>query len=206
MDGYVSRVDGLILVIGLIALMIFLVVDGRRHIKQSGMASGSRDLEPEDSPLNGDDLPGLKKIAYLIGGMAGLAFGARLMVMSAVEIATILNIHPVVIGLTIVAIGTSLPELAASVVCAIKEESDMSVGNVLGSNMLNILFVVGVISLINPMTVEKVTITQHLPVMLGFALVLYPLARFRRDLSKLEGSFLLLAFATYLGWLTWPYL
>jgi cation:H+ antiporter len=138
--------------------------------------------------------------------MIGLTVGARLMVVSAVEIAKMLHVQPIVIGLTIVAIGTSLPELAASVICAIKKEGDMSVGNVLGSNMLNVLFVVGVISLIRPLSVEQVSINQHFPVMIGFALLFYPLARFRHAISKVEGAFLLLAYAVYLGWLRAPYL
>ena len=81
----------------------------------------------------------------------------------------------------------------------------MSVGNVLGSNMLNILFVVGIISLVQPLQVESVSITQHFPVMVGFAVVSFALARFRHSLSKKEGMFLVLAYIVYLGWLIAPY-
>ena len=209
-DGMISRVDGGILVLGLMALMIFLVIDSRNHIRQG--ANGSGQLVPgqsadalQDSQLGNGGLSTRKNFLYLAGGMIGLTLGARLMVGSAVEIATILSIHPVVVGLTIVAIGTSLPELAASVVCAMKGETDMSVGNVLGSNMLNILFVVGLIAIIRPIAVEPVSIAQHFPVMIAFALVLYPIARFRKSISKMEGVFLLLTFAAYLGWLIYPY-
>ncbi|GMQ82128.1 MAG: calcium/sodium antiporter [Rhodothermia bacterium] len=209
-DGLISRVDGGILVFGLMALMVFLVVDGRRHIRKNGrgtVSQSSTESTPEtgaSSPGNGD-LTGRRKTLYLLGGAIGLTFGARLMVTSAVEIAHELNINPVVVGLTIVAIGTSLPELAACVVCAMKNETDMSIGNVLGSNMLNILFVVGTISMIRPVTVEPVSIAQHLPVMIAFAFVLYPIARFRNSISKAEGVLLLVAFGVYLGWLIYPY-
>lgn len=210
-DGLISRVDGGILVFGLMALMIFLVIDGRRHLRENGKGTASPSsmemtAKTEDSPLGNGQLSNKKKILFLLGGMIGLTFGARLMVISAVEIAHGLNIHPVVVGLTIVAIGTSLPELAACVVCAMKNETDMSIGNILGSNMLNILFVVGMISMIRPMAVEPVSITQHFPVMIAFALFLYPIARFRSSISKLEGAFLIAAFCVYLGWLIFPYL
>ncbi len=208
-DGLISRTDGGILVFGLMALMIFLVIDGRRHIRENGgvVPQASTESTPETgaSPLANGGLTGQKKILYLLGGMIGLTLGARLMVTSAVEIAHGLNIHPVVVGLTIVAIGTSLPELAACVVCAMKNETDMLIGNVLGSNMLNILFVVGMISMLRPMVVEPVSITQHFPVMIAFAFVLYPIARFRNSFSKVEGAFLLVAFCVYLGWLIYPY-
>ena len=123
----ISRVDGGILVLGLMALMIFLVIDSRTHIRQG--ANGSGQLVPgesadalQDSQLRNGGLSTRKNFLYLVGGMIGLTLGARLMVGSAVEIANILSIHPVVVGLTIVAVGTSLPELAASVVCAMKGE------------------------------------------------------------------------------------
>ncbi len=81
----------------------------------------------------------------------------------------------------------------------------MSVGNILGSNMLNILFVVGVVSLIRPIAVQTVSITNHFPVMIAFAVVLFPLAFFRHAISKLEGALLLIFFVAYLGWLIYPY-
>ncbi len=207
-DGKLTRTDGAILVLGLLALMIFLVIDARRHARINGGSNATRIADKKVAsavPLDGTLLNTRKRILYLVAGMVGLTLGARLMVVSAVEIARVLNIHPVVIGLTIVAIGTSLPELAASVMCAMKKEVDMSVGNVLGSNMLNILFVVGVISLIRPIEVEPVSITQHFPVMIAFSVVIFPLAFFRHAISKVEGVFLLIGFAVYLGWLIFPY-
>ena len=126
------------------------------------------------------------------------------MVDSAIGIATILEIAPIVIGLTIVAIGTSLPELAASLIAAVKKEGDMSVGNILGSNMLNILFVIGFVAVIRPMEIESETIRYHFPVLIVFSLILYPLARKKQALSRTDGIILLVLFCTYLAWLIYP--
>jgi cation:H+ antiporter len=144
------------------------------------------------------------RIVLIVGGISALSVGARLMVDSAIGIATILEIAPIVIGLTIVAIGTSLPELAASLIAAVKKEGDMSVGNILGSNMLNILFVIGFVAVIRPMEIESETIRYHFPVLIVFSLILYPLARKKQALSRTDGIILLVLFCTYLAWLIYP--
>ena len=212
-DGVISRFDGGVLLLGLFAFLALVVFDARRHARENGKAlGGSFSRAPETAELTGvvdaeesRELSGRARILYLLGGIVGLSAGAKLMVDSAVSIAEMLNVEPVVIGLSIVAIGTSLPELAASVVCALKNEGDMSVGNVLGSNILNVLFVVGLISLMRPLSVEPVAINRHFPVMIAFAVVLFFLARFRNSISKGEGAFLLASFAVYMGWLIYPY-
>ena len=220
-DGSISRLDGGILVGGLAFFMVYLIRDSMAHAKamkdQPKVVIPAVPHEHEDaSPAEKAVSRALTAIAsrrfapwarviLLVVGMAALGIGARLMVDSAVAIAELLRIHPVVIGLTIVAIGTSLPELAASMVCAIRKESDMSVGNILGSNMLNILFVVGVVSLIRPVDVEAEAIRIHFPVMIGFSLLLYPLARSGYTLSRAGGAVLLAGFLGYIGWLLYPY-
>ena len=138
--------------------------------------------------------------------MAALAIGARLMVQSAISMADMLQINPVVVGLSIVAIGTSLPELAASLMASAKQEADLSVGNILGSNLLNILFVIGVVALIQPMSVDSETLNFHMPVMIGFSLLLWPLARRHHRLSRSGGVILLTGFLAYMIWLIAPYL
>ena len=216
-DGMISRIDGGILLLGLLAFMIFIVVDARNHsrirrrtaerLRDTGEPSGipASDSVP-DPDITRPAMTARKRFGLLLGGMIALTLGARLMVVSAIEMARMLDVHPVVIGLTIVAIGTSLPELAASIMCIIRKDSDMSIGNVMGSNMLNILFVVGLVSIIQPMSVEPVSISQHFPVMIGFTLVLYPIARFGYSISRLQGGILLAGFATYLIWLLLPYI
>ena len=151
-------------------------------------------------------MSGPKKALYLLGGMAGLALGAHLMVDSAVQIASTLGIATGIIGLTAVALGTSLPELAASMVSAAKSESDMSVGNVMGSNMLNVLFVVGIISIFKPLEVEARSLRIDFPVMLGFCVLLLPIVWSKYRISRIGGSILLVSFLGYMTYLMLPYL
>lgn len=199
LDGVISKIDGIILVLGLVLFMVYLVVDGKRHARK--VADGEADPAETPSVL----MPVWKKVAFLIGGIAFLAVGARLMVYSAVNIAESLGVEPVVVGLTIVAIGTSLPELAASLVSAVKQEADMSIGNVLGSNLLNVLFVVGLVAIIRPLQVDAQSLSVHFPVMLGFSALLLPVAWTSYRISRFEGGLLLGSFAGYIVYLVLPY-
>jgi cation:H+ antiporter len=198
-DGVISQWDGGLLVIGLIGVMAFLFIDAQRHDRAPML---------EDIPDEELD-PALSrpwaKTLHIVGGMIFLATGAHLMVRGAVNIADYMGIDHVVIGLTIVAIGTSLPELAASMVGAFKSESDLSVGNVLGSNILNVLFVVGLVALASPMDVEPKSLTVHFPVMLGFSALLLPLAWTQYEITRAEGAMLLTGFTGYLVYLVFPY-
>ena len=131
LDGTISRIDGGILLVGLAGFLGYLIRDVRRR----GVGPDEVVASPELT------MPTWKKALLLIGGIVGLAGGASLMVSAAVTIAEFFEIDPVIVGLTIVAIGTSLPELAASLVGVFRNETDLSVGNVIGSNLLNVLFV-----------------------------------------------------------------
>lgn len=202
LDGIITQWDGALLVSLLVAFGLFLLWDARRN-KESLL----EEVEEEDLKPDPESNSPLEKVGYLAGGTAGLAVGAHLMVNSAVFIAETLGVDHVVVGLTIVAIGTSLPELAASMVGALKNESDLSVGNVLGSNLLNVLFVVGVVSLIQPLEVKNPTsLSVHFPVMLGFCALLLPLAWTQYRISRAEGGVLLAGFVGYMMYLTLPYM
>ncbi|MEZ4703431.1 MAG: calcium/sodium antiporter [Rhodothermales bacterium] len=200
LDGTISRIDGGILITGLAAFFIYVIRDTRKHA-----ALVTRAVEGEEDELAGSGDPIWKQALYIAAGVAALAGGAQLMVKAAVTIAEFLGISPIVIGLTVVAIGTSLPELAASIASALKKDADMSVGNVLGSNLLNILFVIGMVSLIRPLHVDTESLHIHFPVMLGFSLLLLPLAWTRFQISRLEGALLLAGFAGYIVYLVLPY-
>jgi len=128
-----------------------------------------------------------------------------LMVRGAVNIANVMGIDHVIVGLTIVAIGTSLPELAASMVGVIRKEADLSVGNVLGSNILNVLFVVGIIAIIQPMEVQAASLNIHFPVMMGFGVLILPFAWTRYSIDRWEGGLLLAGFVGYMAYLVSPY-
>ena len=198
LDGTISQIDGAILIFGLLSFFAYLIRDTRRQSKPV-----AAEIEvPEDA----DQQSSVKRIMFIVGGMLGLSIGARIMVDAAVTIAESLEISPIIVGLTVVAIGTSLPELAASVACALNKQVEMSVGNVLGSNLLNVLFVVGMVSMINPLQVDPASLDIHLPVMLAFSAVLLPIAWTQYEISRLEGSFLLAGFVGYVVYLVMPYI
>ena len=201
LDGIIGPLDGIIMVILLIGLGGFLLYETHQSSTAAVIDQIEGDLEAADPKMSG-----LMKTLYLLGGMIGLALGAHLMVDSAVEIAHYLGIATGIIGLTAVAIGTSLPELAASMVSAAKSETDMSVGNVMGSNMLNVLFVVGIISIFEPLEVEQRSILIDFPVMLGFCALLLPIVWSNYRISRLGGIVLLLGFLSYMTYLMLPYL
>jgi len=214
LDGVISRLDGAILVSGLIAFLVFVIWDASTGEDQTDVTVEAP--APEEDPfgarsgikkwLDHERLGSAMRILLIIAGMGALAIGARLMVQSAITMAAMLNINPVIVGLSIVAIGTSLPELAASLMASVRQESDLSVGNILGSNLLNILFVVGVVALIEPMQVDSETLNFHMPVMIAFSLLLWPLTRRHQRLGR-PGAFIFLScFLGYLGWLLYPYL
>ena len=199
LDGVISKIDGILLIAGLVAFFLFLVLDAKRHagppVKKDVKTTKER---REDAGLQ-------TRVGFLVGGVVLLAGGARAMVYSAVNVAEMLEIDPVIVGLTVVAIGTSLPELAASVVSAAKQEADISLGNVLGSNMLNVLFVVGLVSLIRPLRVDATSLSVHFPVMLAFGALLLPLAWTQFRITRMEGGVLLAGFMGYLVFLAAPY-
>ncbi len=199
LDGLISKFDGLILVGGLVAFMAYLIIDSKRHAKKS-REENKAELDPEEAAS-----PTWKKVVVLLVGMVMLAVGARLMVQAAVVIAESMGIDSVVVGLTVVAIGTSLPELAASVVSALKQEADLSMGNILGSNLLNVLFVVGLVSIIRPLHVDAESLSVHFPVMLAFSLILLPIAWTSYRITRVEGGMLLTGFVSYLVYLVYPY-
>jgi cation:H+ antiporter len=201
LDGTISRTDGIFLVSCLAGFIGYLLYDAQNNATAQSMID-EMDVDDDDDidPSSPTDTT-LRKTAFLVGGTVGLALGAHFMVDSAVDIARSLGISQIIIGLTIVAIGTSLPELAASMVGAIKSEADLSVGNILGSNLLNVLFVVGTVSIMSPLDVEPSTLTIHFPVMLGICVMLLPIAWTRFEITRLEGGVLLATFLSYMTYI-----
>jgi cation:H+ antiporter len=200
LDGQISQWDGIFMVIGLLGVMTFLFIDAKRH-PNTPLADQAADGEQADELRS----PWMKTL-YTVAGMIFLAGGAHLMVRGAVNMANMMGIDHVVIGLTIVAIGTSLPELAASMVGVIRQEADLSVGNVLGSNILNVLFVVGVIAIISPLEVGSQSLGIHFPVMLGFSVLILPLAWTQYCITRWEGGLLFAGFLGYMTYLILPYM
>ncbi len=201
-DGWLGYIEGIILLTSLLAVLTWTVYTGIREGRANAAAADDA-LESEfESELALEDLmPMPKAIFWLLVGGILLVVSSRILVWGATTIATDLGISDLVIGLTIVAIGTSLPEIAASVASVLKGENEIAIGNVLGSNIFNSLGVVGLAAIIHPATVETDVLYRDLPVMLGAGVLLYFLLyshKGRPSLSRTSGFLLLSLYVAYL--------
>lgn len=184
----ISRMEGLMLLAGFAVFMVYTF----RVAMKTGMD------ERENAPSAPVSV--WKSVLYVLGGLGGLVFGSDLFVDSASEVARQLDISEGVIGLTIVAGGTSLPELATSVVAARKGQSAMAIGNVIGSNVFNILLILGVTATISPMQIQGITAVD-LAVMLASVLMIWGFSYTRYTVARWEGAVLTTLFFIYMGWL-----
>ncbi len=189
-DGEISRGDACVLLAGFVAFMAYLVRSGLR---------AEPSVQEEISKLA--DVPSKrgKSAMMVFGGLVGLVSGAQLMVFSAVSLARTLGVSELVIGLTIVAVGTSLPELATSIVASYRGEDDITVGNVLGSNIFNILLIMALVALIHPLPVAIRTLKMELPIMMVFAVGLVPIMFTAKSITRWEGGVLLAGYVLFLG-------
>lgn len=140
-------------------------------------------------------------IGLFTGGVLGLYFGSELLVTNAVKISREFGVSERVIGVTIIAIGTSLPELITSIIAALSKRTDLALGNILGSNIMNILSIIGLTAIIKPIGVSQAFIDSDFLWMLGITLFLFVLMRSKMRVSKVEGSLLLLGYCAYLYFL-----
>jgi len=189
-SGYVTRIEGTMLAAGLV-LYVWLTFRLARASAPSGDPAQADFLVPAG---------GVAKLAVLIGaGLVMLFVGAHLLVVSAVDLASRLNISQVAIGLTIVAVGTSLPELATSIMASIRREGDIAIGNVIGSNTFNILGVLGITAAVHPLESGGISWVD-LALMGGLAVLLGGLLLNRLYLSRLHGAVFLAVFLAYTLW------
>lgn len=188
MDGDLSRVDAALLFVGFLAFM-WITLRG---------AKGSHAIEQEQAAPRGYSV--MKSLLLLTLGLVCLVVGSNIFVDGAANIAQELGVSEAVIGLTIVAGGTSLPELATSVVAARKGNSGIAIGNVLGSNVMNILLILGGAGLISPMIVKGITIVDF-TVMTGSMLLLWLFSYTKLTVARWEGAVLTAIFLGYMGWL-----
>ncbi len=192
-DGELGFVNGLVLFLSLIAFLVYCIKTARRPVGLD--ATGAIDeVVAEETSHRG------RSLILVLLGIVGLGVGAELMVRGAVMIATLLGVSELVIGLTVVALGTSLPELAASMMSASKGQMDMSVGNVIGSNIFNVLFVLGVCPMIRPLQIEPRILWIDFPIMLlffGFLILLLSLAQPRLTLGRWRGLLLLSGYGIF---------
>ena len=195
-DGIISRLDGLLLFAGLIAFVLYMLRAARLGAAPL-LEAEFQEYEEETGMIptgagRGRDL-------LLIGaGLVSLVIGAELLVRAAVSFARAAGVSELVIGLTIVSIGTSLPELATSVVAALRREADIAVGNVVGSNIFNVLAVLGIAPLVQPVAVAGSLYDFEMWVMLAFSVALPILCRSGFRLARIEGALLVVGYVAFL--------
>ena len=186
LDGNLGRIDGAILLGGSLA-----------YLGWNYWASRQQPATPEEIETEAAPRPLWLNVVGLVGGIALLVVGAKLLIDGALVIANYFRLSPVVIGLTLVAVGTSLPELATALSAAYKRETDVVLGNVIGSNILNILFILGVTALIHPIAAGQIR-ALDLGLMLGSVALLWGLMSLRGTLERWGGAILLSGYAVYL--------
>jgi cation:H+ antiporter len=194
LDGTLGRLDGIILLTGMALVVTWLIRVGKTSPPpEDPMSDEFADEMPTDMGMG-------RAVLWLIVGGLCLLGSSRLLVWGAVSVAESMGISDLVIGLTVVALGTSLPELAASVMSALKNEHDIAIGNVIGSNIFNLLAVLGLPGLINPGAIDAEVLTRDFPVMVGLTLALFVMAfgfRGPGRINRFEGALLVLAFCGY---------
>lgn len=186
-NGIVSRLEGSILLFLMILINWYFFF----KIKKTDI-----------DELVGDDLvqpmPIWKSLLLLLSGIFGLYYGADLFVESSVEVAKIFGVSERIIGITVIAVGTSLPEMATSIIAAINKKTEIAIGNILGSNIMNILAIIGTTAVISPIAVSDLFLKQDFLWMLGLTVVLFPILKSGEKVSRVEGVFLFSFYFTYI--------
>jgi cation:H+ antiporter len=195
LNGEISRLDGAFLFAGIIAYTIWSIYKSRKESKQTA--------KPAEPAKKQTLLQLVMQVGMIILGLVMLGFGSNWLINGAVALATALGVSQLIIGLTIISAGTSLPEVATSVMASIRGERDIAVGNVVGSNIFNILAVLGLTALVSPLsiTVSAAALQFDIPVMIAVAVACLPVFYSRRRISRWEGGlffFYYLAYTSYL--------
>lgn len=193
LDEYLSRVDGLVMLTGLVIVMIWLARLGVRSSPGDPIKKEYEAEIPKDVSMP-------MAIFWLLFGLGTLLIGAYLLVDGAIAVARFFGVSEVVIGILLVALGTSLPELAVSLISALKGEYGLAIGNIVGSNIFNLLAVIGVAATISPSALPPSVLSLHIFVMMAFTLVLFAMTYDydgKSELSRIEGVALLVAFIAY---------
>lgn len=192
-DGYVSAVDGIILMVSLLGFMVYLFQVAKTG--QEGLVEGDADIEELSHHTFA------RAVVYFVLGLAVLLLSANVLVWGAKQLALAFGVSELVIGLTVVAIGTSLPELAASVSSALKGHHEIAFGNVIGSNIFNLLVVLGLPGLVAPFSLEDSVFSRDFLAMLALSVLWFVLmlvcVKRRKPFGKLMGIVLLLSYFAY---------
>ena len=196
-DHVLGRGDGIILLMALVGYLLFVFQSAEEETPE--ILDEYQDFMKASSQAPGSVR--LSDVGLVVLGCAGLVVGGYAIVESAVFVASYLGVSQVVIGLTVVAVGTSLPELATSLVAAMRKEADIAVGNIIGSNIFNILAILGTASVVSPMAISDTIIWRELPAVMVMSLVVFPMLRTGWSVQRWEGFILLGAYLGLAAWL-----
>ena len=207
-DSFLGRIDGIVMLVGFAFFMAYTLMQARKGMRnhdfhgseaaEQQMAAPHPDQESETPSHDSASL--WRHIGWVVFGLVALVIGSNVFVDHASNLALALGISEGVVGLTVVAGGTSLPELATSVVAARKGQSAMAIGNVIGSNVFNILMILGLTATISPLAIEGVT-TLDMAVMLVSAVLVWLFSFTRYTVERWEGAVLVLGYLAYLAWM-----
>ncbi len=192
LDGQLNQFDGILLLLGFVifnGLMLWVTLQNRTLAHVDDVAEFmTQEIRAIKRPI---------EALRLLAGLVILIIGANLTVQGAINIATALNVSELIIGITIVAVGTSLPELMASLIAAMRKEGELAIGNVVGSNIFNILLILGATSAIHPVNIPASALQFDILVMIAFSLVVFPLAWTSQKLVRWECGALLLGYIVF---------
>ncbi len=199
-DLRISRLESVSLLVVFVALMVWTTLQALRQRGDALDADFVKELSAPPPPLS-------RSLMWLAVGLLVLIASSQILVWGAVKIAHHFGVSDLIVGLTIVAVGTSLPELASSIAASRKGEPDLALGNIIGSNLFNTLAVVGIAGSIHPMSLDRMVLFRDLPVMGGLTFLLFVFCTGWRGraprINRLEGAFLLVAFVAYDACLVW---
>lgn len=196
--GPFTWIDGLILLVALTAMLVHAASAARAHRRAEAGAEVVEVVDPEELEGADPNLGWPRILFYLALGLIGLPIGASLLVDGSVNIARAFGVTETVIGLTLIAVGTSLPELATTFMAVLRQKADVALGNVIGSNMFNLLGIIGIAALVGPIPVERTFLVQDLWIMLAASLLLIPFVFLKKDITRLWGILFTGAYLAYL--------
>ncbi len=186
----IDRWEGIVLFSLLVVFIVFIIRKSRKSEKRAIQLDGVEESAQKISLI--------KHLGFLLLGLIGLYFGSNWLVAGATGLAEAFGLSKHVIGITVVAFGTSVPELATSIVAAVKKETDISVGNLIGSNIFNIMIVLGLTSIVQPIEIGEGILSWDLLWMLGIAILLLPMIVIRKKVGRFSGVILFLIYITYI--------
>jgi len=196
-DGLITRADGIMLLVGVVAYYTFTITMSIKNKDKEQAGVYQKIISKTKGNLRID-------LLFIIGGIGLLVIGAEIFLSGILKIADTFHVNDTLLGLSIVAVGTSLPELAASIVASIKNYGEISIGNAISSNIFNILGIIGIAALIKPIDTKGVDIFD-IVVLACSSIIILPLAWTKQTLSRLEGAFLLMSYIAYFYYLITKY-